>query len=93
MLAKNEVAKIYETILSIPGMTDDIKVPFKTSRKNVLLLSKVIERGLNSSEMDEESVGVLEIVSKETREELSQIAAQLLNMAGLSEMNERLKAL
>jgi len=92
MLAKTEVAKIYETILSIPGMMEDIKVPFKTSRKNVLLLSKVIERGLNSPETDDGSVSVLEILSTETREELSQIAAQLLNMAGLSEMNERLKA-
>ncbi len=26
MLAKNEVTKIYETILSIPGMNDQVKI-------------------------------------------------------------------
>ena len=47
MLSKTDVAKIYETVLSIPGMNDNVKISFSISRKNVLLLSKIIERGLS----------------------------------------------
>ncbi len=92
MLAKNDVVRIYETVLSIPGMNEEVKVPLKISRKNLLLLSKVIERGLNGREADDKSVGVLDIVSRETLQELSEIAGQLLNKAGLTEMNEKLKS-
>lgn len=92
MLAKNEVAKIYETILSIPGMNDEIKVPMKTSRKNLLLLSKVIERGLNGKETEDKSISILDSLSKETLQELGEISIQMLNKAGLTEMNEKLKS-
>lgn len=92
MLPKNEVAKVYDTILSIPGMNDDVKVNLKTSRKNLLLLNKVIERGLNGKETDDKSVSILESAPKETLQELAEIAGQLLNKAGLAEMNEKLKS-
>lgn len=92
MLPKNDVAKVYDTILSIPGMNDEVKLNLKTSRKNLLLLTKVIERGLNGKETDDKSVSILEIVPKETLQELGEISAQLLNKAGLSEMNEKLKS-
>lgn len=92
MLAKNEVAKVYDTVLSIPGMNDEVKVNFKTSRKNLLLLSKVIEKGLNGKEADDKSISILETVPKETLQELGDIAGQLLNKAGLTEMNEKLKS-
>jgi len=92
MLAKNEVSKIYETILTIPGMNDEIKVPMKTSRKNLLLLSKVIERGLNGKDTDDKSISILDSLSKETLQELGEISTQMLNKAGLTEMNEKLKS-
>jgi hypothetical protein len=92
MLAKNDVARIYDTVLSIPGMNDEVKVSLKTSRRNLLLLNKVIERGLNGKETEDKSVSILEIVSKETMQELSEISIQLLNKAGLTEMNEKLKS-
>jgi hypothetical protein len=92
MLAKNDVAKIYETVLSIPGMNEEVKVSLKISRKNLLLLNKVIERGLNGKETDDKSISVLDTVSKETLQELSDIAVQLLNKAGLTEMNDKLKS-
>ncbi|MBI1342407.1 MAG: hypothetical protein GC171_05670 [Terrimonas sp.] len=92
MLAKNDVAKVYDTVLSIPGMNEEVKVNFKTSRKNLLLLNKVIERGLNGKETDDKSVSILETIPKEILEELGGIAAELLNKAGLTEMNEKLKS-
>ncbi len=46
MLNKTDLAKVYDTVLSIPGMNETVKIELKIPRKNVLLLSKVIERGL-----------------------------------------------
>lgn len=92
MLAKSDVAKVYETVLSIPGMNDEVKVSLKISRKNLLLLNKVIERGINGKETDDKSVSVLDAVSKETLQELGEIGGQLLQKAGLTEMNEKLKS-
>jgi hypothetical protein len=91
MLAKNDVARIYDTVLSIPGMNENVKVNLQTSRKNLLLLSKVIERGLNAKETDDKSLSILDIVSKETFAELGALANELLEKAGLAEMNEKLK--
>lgn len=93
MLAKNDVAKIYETLLSIPGMNEEVKVPIKISRKNLLLLTKVIERGLNGKESDDKSISVLDIVAPETLQQLGEISGQLLHKAGLAEMNDKLKEL
>ena len=92
MLVKNDVAKILDTVLSIPGMSDEVKVSFKTSRKNLLLLNKVIERGLHGKDSEDKSVSMLEIVPKETLEHLGEIANQLLAKSGLTDMNEKLKA-
>ena len=92
MLAKNDVAKVFETVLSIPGMSDEIKVNFRTSRRNLLLLNKVIERGLNGKDTEDKSVSILEIVPKETLQELGEIASQLLSKSGLTEVNEKLNS-
>ena len=91
MVVKTDVAKIYETILSIPGMNDNVKITFSIPRKNVLLLSKVIEKGLSAKDPDDKS-GVLEIVPKEILQELQALPAELLDKAGLTDLNQRLQA-
>ncbi len=40
MLTTNDVAKVYDTILSIPGMNETGKIDLKISRRNVLLLNR-----------------------------------------------------
>jgi len=92
MLAKTDVTKIYETLLSSPGMEEMVKLNLKIPRKNILLLSKLIERGISGRENDEKSIGILELVSKETTQELLGISKEILEKAGLSQMNEKLKA-
>lgn len=91
-MQKTDTAKIYETVLSIPGMSDNVKITFSIPRKNVLLLSKVIERGLSVKDPDDKS-GILEILPKEILMELQSLPAELLSKAGLSEMNQKLQAL
>jgi len=92
MLQKNDMARIYDTVLCIPGMNESVKVNLQTTRKNLLLLNKVIERGLNAKDPDDKSVSILDIIPKESLQELSAIAADLLTKSGLSEMNEKLKS-
>ena len=92
MSSKTEIAKIYETLLSIPGMNEKIKIDLRMPRKNVLFLSKIIERGLSSKEADDKTPSVLEIVSTETLQELILMSGEILEKAGLTDMNEKLKA-
>lgn len=56
----------------------------------MFLLSKVIERGLAGNE-DNADDNILNIVPKETLQELNVISNELLTKAGLVEMNEKLK--
>jgi hypothetical protein len=86
----NTIAKVFDTVLSIPGMNDHVKLQLSIPRKNVLLLSKVIERGLYAKDGSEET-NILNIARKETLEELIEISNELLKKAGLIEMNEKLK--
>lgn len=92
MLTTTDVARIYDTVLSIPGMNDHVKIDLKISRKNVLLLNSVIERGLMVKE-DDKTQGLLSGVSKETLQELKDFAGECLQKAGLVELNEKLHGL
>lgn len=92
MLSEKDTALIYETILASPGMSDEVKVPLKILRKNVLVLTKVIELGLmakNASEPD----GIFKVVNNATLEEVKGIALDILAKSGLTEMYEKLNSL
>lgn len=91
-MTTNDVAKIYDTILSIPGMNETVKIDLKISRRNVLLLNHVIERGLNTKE-DDKNPGLLSNVTGESLEELKALAGDCLQKAGLVELSEKLSAL
>ena len=93
MLAKSDVARVYETVLSIPGMNESVKITLNIHRKNVLLLNKIIERGLLVKNSDDKAHNVLDIISEENQQDLRLIAADLLDKAGLTQMNQKLEAL
>ncbi|WP_367915800.1 hypothetical protein [Leadbetterella sp. DM7] len=92
MLTTNDVARVYDTILSTPGMGETVKIDLKISRKNVLLLSNVIERGLTIQQGDK-SADLLKSVPQENLEELKALAGECLNKAGLIELSEKLSLL
>lgn len=92
MFTTNDVAKVYDTILSIPGMNEVVKIDLRISRKNVLLLNQVIERGLSAKDDDKSSV-LLGNVPEESLMELKNLSDECLQKAGLIELNEKLKAL
>ncbi len=92
MLTKTEMARIYETMLSIPGMNETVKIPLSISRKNILLLCKVIERGMNVKETDEKALSLPEIMTKEVLQELQLLPAELLEKAGLTDLHKKLQS-
>lgn len=92
MLSQKDVAVVYETLLSSPGMSDIVKIPIGISRKTLLLLTKVIEHGVSLK--DEKTEGsLLSIVDAPTLDELKTVIALLLDKGGLTEMNNKLIAL
>ncbi|MFC5683611.1 hypothetical protein ACYE2N_00580 [Flavobacterium sp. MAHUQ-51] len=92
MFTTNDVVKVYDTIMSIPGMNEVVKIDLRISRKNVLLLNQVIERGL-SIKNDDEFVAFMENIPEENQKELKAIAEESLQKAGLIDLNQKLKDL
>ncbi len=91
MLTTNEVAQVFDTILSSPGMSEAIKIDLRISRKNVLLLTHVIEQGLD--EKGDGKGSMFASAPEETRQELRDISSDFLQKAGLIELSEKLKSL
>jgi hypothetical protein len=92
MLTTNDVTKVFDTILSTPGMNEMVKIDLKISRKNVLLLNHVIERGLSAKD-DDKSLSLLSSVPGESLQELKVLADECLQKAGLIELSEKLNTL
>lgn len=91
-MTTNEVAQVLDTILSIPGMNEVVKIDLKISRKNVLLLNHAIEQGLLVKD-DEKKAGLLGIAPEENLQDLKSIAQECLQKAGLVELSEKLRGL
>ena len=87
----NDVARVLETVLSIPGMTETVKIDLKISRRNILILSSAISRGLNPKE--EAVTGLLENIPQEVIDELNNFSEDCLQRAGLTDLNNKLKSL
>lgn len=90
MITKSDVAKLLDTVLSIPGMSETVKIDLKISRKNVLLLSHFIEQGLLLEKDDSSLMG---IVSEESLTDLKNISEECLQKASLVELNQKLQTL
>jgi hypothetical protein len=90
MITKNDVAKVFDTVLSIPGMSEMVKIDLKISRKNVLLLSCLIEQGLL---LEKDPANLIGNISEEGFSDLKNIARDCLEKAGLVELNQKLTAI
>jgi hypothetical protein len=86
----NGKSKIFETVLSSPGMTEKCKIVLQTSRQNVLVLGRLIEYALLTKEqvIDDE---IIAANAKESQEEFKEIHAELLSKSGLTDFYQRIK--
>lgn len=92
MLSAKDVAVFYEMLLTFPGMNEQVKVVLSMPRKHVLVLSKIIEAGMGAKG-DGDKTGWLSIADENALKEITSINADLLQKAGLAEMNERFSQL
>lgn len=92
MLNEKEVMLICETLLSAPGMSDTVKIDLRLMRKLVWLLARIIEKGVHGKQADQVD-SLAKAVGSGAVEELLKVAGDLLQKAGLAEMNEKLNAL
>lgn len=86
----NENRKLYETVLSSPGMNEKVKINLSVSRQVILLLSRLIESGLLSQDKKLDDPIALSMPA-ESESELSEIHKELLSKSGLTDFYERLK--
>lgn len=89
-VVNKEKSKIFETILSSPGMSEKCKLVLQVSRQNVLLLGRLIEAGLLAKEMALEDE-IISALPKESVEEFKQLHEEILKKAELTEFYSRLK--
>lgn len=87
MSEKNYAAKVFDTVLSIPGMSEMVRIDLKISRKNILLLSHFIEIGVL---MEKDEGSLMGSISEEGLSDLKNLSQECLQKAGLIELNQKL---
>lgn len=88
-MTNNEVAQVFDTVLSSPGMNEQVRIDTRISRKAVLLLHQIIDGGFTGKEV-QEGTPFSGLVSAEIQEELKVLATDCLKKAGLEEINSKL---
>ncbi|RYD98992.1 MAG: hypothetical protein EOP54_05680 [Sphingobacteriales bacterium] len=87
MMTPDDAAKVFDTILSTPGMNEGVRIDIKITRKNVLLLHRIMECGLLNEK------GSAAGITEESLQELKMLGDELLGRAGLTELREKLGVL
>lgn len=84
--------KIFETILSSPGMQESCKIVLNPTRQTILVLVRLIESGIvnkGGKETDE----MISFLPEVSLNDLKMISEELLNKGGLVDFYEHLKQL
>jgi hypothetical protein len=89
---KEEKSKVFDMVLSSPGMAENCKISLQLSRQNVLLLSRLIEAGILSGNRSFEDE-ILSALPEASAAEFKVIHEELLKKSGLTDFYEKLKAL
>jgi hypothetical protein len=50
MLSNKEVTRVYETMLKSAWMKEHVKISLKISRRDILLLTQIVEKGLGAED-------------------------------------------
>ncbi|HEU5164369.1 MAG TPA: hypothetical protein VFU29_02445 [Chitinophagaceae bacterium] len=91
-VASKEKSKIFETVLSSPGMNEKCKIVLMLSRQNILLLSRLIETGILTDQQNFKDE-IISVLQKESFEEFKTIHEEILRKGNLTEFYENLKLL
>jgi hypothetical protein len=84
--------KIFETILSSPGMQESCKIVLNPTRQTILVLARLIENGVESKEGKDRDE-MISFLPEGSLHDLKMISEELLNKGGLVDFYEHLKQL
>ena len=87
-----EKSKVFQTILSSPGMNEKCKINLTLSRQNILLLGRLIEAGLlaDNNPFDDEIIAAL---PEGSLAEFKAIHEEILRKSELTDFYQCLKSL
>ncbi|SEI46134.1 hypothetical protein SAMN04487995_0922 [Dyadobacter koreensis] len=91
MATTTDISLIYETLLCSPGMSEQIKVDLRVSRKSLLFLAACVENELSGK--NDPGLGLVGYFGEQTVKELEKLVSDSLSKADLSALNEKLKGL
>ena len=81
MFSNKDVTKVYETMLKSSWMKEEVKVVLKLSRRDILLLNQIIEKGLASEDTKQ-------FIPEEAAGSIREIAAGMLAKAELTDIKD-----
>ena len=84
--------KIFETVLSSPGMQETCRIVLNPTRQTILVLARLIENGLENKEGKERDE-MISFLPEGSLNDLKKIAEELLHKGGLVNFYEHLKQL
>jgi hypothetical protein len=84
--------KIFETILSSPGMQESCKIVLNPTRQTILVLARLIENGVERKQA-KDADEMISFLPEGSLHDLKMISEELLNKGGLVDFYEHLKQL
>ncbi len=88
---KVEINLVYETLLSSPGMNEQVKLDMKLTRKAALSLAVGLQAGLTGAK--EAPSSLLIFAGEAVGADLVDFIEKLLSKAGLTELHQKLEQL
>jgi hypothetical protein len=88
---KVEINLLFETLLSSPGMNEEVKLDMKLTRKATLALAAALRTGLTGAKENPSSL--LFFAGETVAADLGDFIEKLLSKAGLTEVNQKLQQL
>lgn len=87
---KKDKARLFEMVLSSPGMNENCRIGLKITRQNALLLCRLIEAGMLGEKNIFEDEFLTEM-SEATISSFKDIHIEILKKAGLTDFYDKLK--
>lgn len=84
--------RVFETILSSPGMQENCKIVLNPTRQTIVVLARLIENGFEKKDENERDE-ILSFLPEPSLIELKNITEELLRKGGLVEFYEHMKQL
>ena len=81
-----EASLVFDTLLSSPGMSENVKIDLRLNRKTVLLLNRAVERGLKK-DTGGDITDLVTTANKEALQDLQSVLTEFLQKAGMTELN------